>query len=134
MEAPGCASPYSEDLAMVVATFLNAAVPTSQLTIDQVLLFVGLRMASELGNVCAHCDLQENKLFVEFDSIRMLCLMSLLGFVKVRTDAVVEPQSSETGDLCLFKLFRDYVFRRVDSNENSILDMAHAVGACHVQI
>lgn len=119
--------PYSEDFALLVGTLRSAARPGAQVTTTQVLNLVGPRMAMELGNVWTHCDALESKLFVEFDSSRMFRLMGLLGFVNERGDAGVEPQWSETGDRYLLKLFRDYVFHRVDAHGSPILDMAHVV-------
>lgn len=119
--------PYSEDFAVLVGTLRSAARPGTQVTTTQVLNVVGPRMALELGNVWTHCDALETKLFAEFDSSRMFRLTSLLGFVNERGDAGVDPQWSETGDRYLLKLFRDYVFHRVDSHGNPVLDMAHVV-------
>lgn len=119
--------PYSEDFAALVGTLRSAARPGAQVSTTQVLSLVGPRMAQELGNVWTHCDALESKLFVEFDSSRMFQLMGLLGFVNERSDAGVEPQWSETGDRYLLKLFRDYVFHRVDAHGNPVLDMAHVV-------
>lgn len=119
--------PYSEDFVMLVTALREAGRPNSTITTAQVLGMVGPRLALELGNVWTHCDLLESKLFVEFDSSRMFRLMGLLGFVNERADAGVEPQWSETGDRYLLKLFRDYVFHRVDDSGNPVLDMAHVV-------
>lgn len=119
--------PYSEDFVMLVAALREAGRPGSTITTAQVLSMVGPRLALELGNVWTHCDSLESKLFVEFDSSRMFRLMGLLGFVNERGDAGVDPQWSETGDRYLLKLFRDYVFHRVDANGNPVLDMAHVV-------
>lgn len=120
-------TPYSEDFAVLVMSLLSAGVPTSTVTTNQILGLIGPRLALELGNVWTHSDSLESKLFVEFDSSRMFRLMGLLGFVNERTDAGVEPQWSETGDRYLLKLFRDYVFHRVDENGSPALDMAHVV-------
>lgn len=118
-------TPYSEDFAVLVMSLLGTAMPNSQVTVNQVLGLIGPRMALELGNVWTHSDALEGKLFVEFDSSRMFRLMSLLGFINERGDAGVEPQWAETGDRYLLKLFRDYVFHRVDEDGNPVLDMAH---------
>ena len=118
---------YSEDFTMLVMSLLSAGVPTSTVTTKQILGMIGPRLALELGNVWTHCDALESKLFVEFDSSRMFRLMGLLGFVNERADAGVEPQWSETGDRYILKLFRDYVFHRVNQNGNPELDMAHVV-------
>ncbi|PXF46119.1 PAB-dependent poly(A)-specific ribonuclease subunit PAN3 [Gracilariopsis chorda] len=127
VEAMRRLTPYSEDLTVLVMSLLSAAVPTSQVTTNQILGMIGPRLALELGNVWTHTDSLENMLFVEFDSSRMFRLMGLLGFVNERSDAGVEHQWSETGDRYLLKLFRDYVFHRVDENGKPILDMAHVV-------
>lgn len=118
-------TPYSDDLTVLIMSLLSAAMPASQVTTNQILGMIGPRLALELGNVWTHCDVIESKLFVEFDSSRMFRLMALLGFVNERADAGVEPQWSETGDRYLLKLFRDYVFHRVDNDGNPVLDMAH---------
>lgn len=118
-------TPYSNDLTVLTASLLSAAIPSSQVTINQILGMIGPRVALELGNVWTHCDGLESKLFVEFDSSRMFRLLCLLGFVNERGDAGVEPQWSETGDRYLLKLFRDYLFHRVDEAGNPTLDMAH---------
>lgn len=118
---------YSDDLIMLVATLKDAARPGNTVTTANILGMVGPRMALELGNVWSHCDALQSKLFVEFDSSRMFRLMGLLGFVNERADGGVDPQWSETGDRYLLKLFRDYVFHRVDSNGRPVLDMAHVV-------
>lgn len=120
-------TPYSEDFAVLVMSCLSASIPTSQITTNQILGMIGPRLALELGNVWTHSDALESKLFVEFDSSRMFRLMGLLGFVNERVDAGVEAQWSETGDRYLLKLFRDYMFHRMDGNGKPILDMAHVV-------
>lgn len=118
-------TPYSDDLTVLIMSLLSAAMPASQVTINQILGMIGPRLALELGNVWTHSDALEKRLFVEFDSSRMYRLITLLGFVNERADAGVEPQWSETGDRYLLKLFRDYVFHRVDDEGNAVLDMAH---------
>lgn len=118
-------TPYSDDLTVLIMSLLSAALPTSQVTTNQILGMIGPRLALELGNVWTHSDSMESKLYSEFDSSRMYRLMTLLGFVNERADAGVEPQWSETGDRYLLKLFRDYVFHRVDEEGNPVLDMAH---------
>lgn len=118
-------TPYSDDLTVLIMSLFSAAMPASQVTTNQILGMIGPRVALELGNVWTHCDALESKLFVEFDSSRMFRLMALLGFVNERADAGVEPQWAETGDRYLLKLFRDYVFHRVDDEGNPILDMGH---------
>ncbi|KAI0567635.1 PAN2-PAN3 deadenylation complex subunit PAN3 [Gracilaria domingensis] len=127
VEAMRRLTPYSEDFIVLVMSLLSAAVPSSQVTTNQILGMIGPRLALELGNVWTHCDALESMLFVEFDSSRMFRLLGLLGFVNERSDAGVEPQWSETGDRYLLKLFRDYVFHRVDANGKPVLDMAHVV-------
>lgn len=119
--------PYSDEFAVIVGTLRGALVPGAQVSTAQVLNMVGPRMAVELGHVWTHCDSLEKKLFSEFDSSRMFRLMALLGFVNERGDAGVDPQWSETGDRYLLKLFRDYVFHRVDAHGHAIVDMAHVV-------
>lgn len=120
-------TPYSEDFTVLVMSLFRAGIPTSQVTTNQILGMIGPRLALELGNVWTHSDSLERKLFAEFDSSRMFRLMSLLGFVNDRCDAGVEPQWAETGDRYLLKLFRDYVFHRVDANGKAVVDMAHVV-------
>lgn len=125
VEALRRSTPYSNDFTVLITSLLSAALPSSQITTNQILGMIGPRVALELGNVWTHSDAIENKLFVEFDSSRMFRLVCLLGFVNERADAGVEPQWSETGDRYMLKLFRDYVFHRVDDDGNPILDMAH---------
>lgn len=125
MNAMRSLTPYGDDLMVLIMSLLSAAMPTSQVTTNQVLGLIGPRMSLELGNVWTHSDALEKRLHVEFDSSRMFRLMTLLGFVNERADAGVEPQWSETGDRYLLKLFRDYVFHRVDDDGNAVLDMAH---------
>lgn len=120
-------TPYSEDFTMLIRTLLSAGIPSSTVTINQILGMVGPRLALELGHVWTHSDALERNLNVEFDSSRMFRLIGLLGFVNERSDAGVEPQWSETGDRYLLKLFRDYVFHRVDANGNPELNFAHVV-------
>lgn len=120
-------TPYTDDLTVLIMSLLSAAMPSSQVTTNQILGLIGPRIALELGNVWTHSDALERELFAEFDSSRMFRLMTLLGFVNERADAGVEPQWSETGDRYLLKLFRDYMFHRVDEDGNPILDMAHVI-------
>lgn len=119
---------YSADFVQVVAVLLAAASPTSRTVVRDVLAMVGPRMATEMSNVWIHADSLEAQVMKECDAGRLFRLTTLLGFVNERVDATTGDQHwSETGDRYLLKLFRDYVFHRVDEKGRPVTDMAHVV-------
>ncbi|KAJ1739269.1 PAB-dependent poly(A)-specific ribonuclease subunit 3 [Coemansia sp. RSA 990] len=101
---------------------------TPVITVEGILHLAGPRMLSELDAAWNETDMLANNLRTEMANGRLVRLMCKINFIAERTDGVVDPEWSETGDRYLIKLFRDYVFHTVDDNGRPVTSMAHVIG------
>lgn len=123
---------YSPDFTTLVETLVTGSTRGSSVSIRDALAGAAPQLAAELGNVHTYADGLTRALANEFDASRNFRLMALLGFVNERDDAGVSDHWSETGDRYVLKLFRDYVFHRVDPETNApLLDMGHVAECLH---
>lgn len=61
----------------------------------------------------------------ELENARAIRLVMKLGMINERGEFDSDPNWSENGERYLLKLFRDYVFHRVDENGRAVFDMGH---------
>ena len=63
----------------------------------------------------------------ELENARLFRLLSKLGFINERMEYNHDPQWSENGERYFLKLFRDYIFHHVDSQNNPVVDLGHVI-------
>ncbi|KAF2756818.1 hypothetical protein EJ05DRAFT_453718 [Pseudovirgaria hyperparasitica] len=63
----------------------------------------------------------------EVENGRLVRLMTKLGMINERTEYDRDPKWSESGARYPLKLFRDYVFHQVDSDNRPSLDIGHVI-------
>lgn len=61
----------------------------------------------------------------ELENARAIRLVMKLGMINERGEFDGDPNWSENGERYLLKLFRDYVFHRVDENGRAVFDIGH---------
>ncbi|KAJ2665680.1 PAB-dependent poly(A)-specific ribonuclease subunit 3 [Coemansia sp. RSA 1200] len=101
---------------------------TPVIAIDDILRLAGSRVFLELDAARRETDLLSRNLRLEMANGRLARLVCKINFITERTDSVMDPEWSETGDRYLIKLFRDYVFHLVSEDGRPVVDMAHVVG------
>ncbi|KAJ1737115.1 PAB-dependent poly(A)-specific ribonuclease subunit 3 [Coemansia sp. Benny D160-2] len=101
---------------------------TPVIAIDDILRLAGSRVFLELDAARRETDLLSRNLRLEMANGRLARLVCKISFITERTDSVMDPEWSETGDRYLIKLFRDYVFHLVSEDGRPVVDMAHVVG------
>ncbi|RDW80233.1 hypothetical protein BP6252_04871 [Coleophoma cylindrospora] len=74
-------------------------------------------------------DSLTSSLFSELENGRMARLLMKLGTINERPEYDSDPKWADTGERYVLKLFRDYVFHRVDANGHQVVDMGHII-AC----
>ena len=72
-------------------------------------------------------DYLETHLSRELENGRLVRLLIKLGFINERPEFDHNPQWHETGDRFLLKLFRDYVFHRVNEMGEPVVDLAYVL-------
>ncbi|KAI9886012.1 MAG: hypothetical protein M1823_002179 [Watsoniomyces obsoletus] len=98
-------------------------------TIDQFLRGISGQITSSFNSALHLDDQLHSELMRELENGRLFRLMAKLGFINERPEFDHDRQWSETGDRYLLKLFRDYVFHQVDSQNTPVVDLGHVV-AC----
>ncbi|CEP17331.1 hypothetical protein [Parasitella parasitica] len=103
---------YSPDLKNVAYYLLGK--PTMSKSIDEVFVLIGPRLLHELNSSQYYTDTLETSLGNELENSRLVRLMSKLNFIDERPEFEKDARWSETGDRYIIKLFRDYIFHRVN--------------------
>lgn len=75
-----------------------------------------------------HTDSLASELQRELENGRIVRLLMKLGMVNERQDFDNDPSWSENGERYTLKLFRDYVFHRVDEHGRPVFDVGHMLG------
>ncbi|KAJ2788941.1 PAB-dependent poly(A)-specific ribonuclease subunit 3 [Coemansia guatemalensis] len=101
---------------------------TPVVSVEDILRFAGSRVLAELDATRREADLVVDNLRLEMANGRLVRILCKINFIAERSDGLMDPEWSETGDRYLIKLFRDYVFHTVDSNGKPVADMAHVIG------
>lgn len=72
-----------------------------------------------------YTDALTSELFRELENSRIVRLLMKLGTINERQDHDNDPSWSENGERYTLKLFRDYVFHRVDEHGRPTFDIGH---------
>lgn len=72
-----------------------------------------------------HTDTLTSELQRELENGRLVRLLMKLGMINERQEYENDPGWSENGDRYTLKLFRDYVFHRVDEHGRPVFDIGH---------
>lgn len=76
-----------------------------------------------------YADSITSDLHRELENGRLVRLLMKLGMINERPEHDHDPNWSEHGDRFPLKLFRDYVFHRVDEHGRPVLDMGHMLNS-----
>jgi PAB-dependent poly(A)-specific ribonuclease subunit 3 len=117
--------PYSDPLKEVIRWLVTPH--DSPKTVDILLRGLAEPTANLVEMVIADRDNVSGYLARELANGRIARLMMKLGTINERGDFGNDPNWSENGDRYILKLFRDYVFHRVDENGKPSLDMGHMI-------
>ncbi|KAJ2080900.1 PAB-dependent poly(A)-specific ribonuclease subunit 3 [Coemansia sp. RSA 988] len=101
---------------------------TPVVSVEDILRLAGSRVLAELDAARREADLVVDNLRLEMSNGRLVRILCKINYITERSDGIMDPEWSETGDRYLIKLFRDYVFHMVDNNGKPITDMAHVIG------
>lgn len=119
---------YSDALKNTVIWLLTPASPAeSPKVVDNLISGISHQMVSVFDSNLHYTDTLNSELHKELENGRIARLMMKLGVVNERGDFDNEQSWSENGDRYMLKLFRDYVFHRVDERGMPLLDMGHIV-------
>lgn len=96
---------------------------------DQLITGMPHHMVECFDKNLQHTDMLTGELQRELENARIVRLMMKLGMINERHDFENDPNWSETGDRYTLKLFRDYVFHRVDETGRPVFDIGHMLSS-----
>lgn len=98
-------------------------------TVSELTVAVADHTFQSFDSTLHYNDELENQLKKEVENGRIVRLLCKLGFINERPEYDMDPTGrwSETGDRYYLKLFRDYVFHSVDSDNQPVVDLAHVL-------
>lgn len=121
---------YTAELKDTVAWLLTPA-PTggNPKLVDDLIRGISHHMAASYDMMLHANDSLTSELYRELENGRIVRLMVKLGSINERQEYDNDPAWSENGERYMLKLFRDYVFHRVDENGNPVVDLGHILRA-----
>lgn len=121
---------YSPELKDTVTWLLTPAQPGAALkSADDLIRGVSHHVAASYDMALHAADSLTSELYREVENGRLVRLLLKLGSVNERHEYDSDPAWSENGERYTLKLFRDYVFHRVDEHGHPVLDMGHMLRA-----
>ncbi|KAI3399506.1 hypothetical protein diail_6528 [Diaporthe ilicicola] len=94
---------------------------------DQLITGMPHHVIDNLDKNLQHTDTLTSELQRELENGRLVRLLMKMGMVNERQEFDSDPGWSENGERYTLKLFRDYVFHRVDEAGRPVFDMGHMV-------
>ncbi|KAJ9155347.1 PAN2-PAN3 deadenylation complex subunit PAN3 [Pleurostoma richardsiae] len=122
-------SSYSQELKELVAWLLAPIQAGNQKQVDDLIRGISHHMVESFDASLHHADSLTSELYRELENGRIVRLLLKLGTINERHEYDNDPAWSENGERYPLKLFRDYVFHRVDENGNPVIDMGHMLTA-----
>lgn len=92
---------------------------------DQLITGMPHHMVECFDKNLQHTDMLTSELQRELENGRIVRLLMKLGMINERQEFDNDPGWSENGERYTLKLFRDYVFHRVDEAGRPVFDMGH---------
>lgn len=92
---------------------------------EQLITGMPHHMADVFDKNLQYTDTLTSELHRELENGRLVRLLVKLGMINERAEYEGDPGWSEVGDRYILKLFRDYVFHRVDEHGRPAYDMGH---------
>ncbi|KAF3760008.1 hypothetical protein M406DRAFT_283721 [Cryphonectria parasitica EP155] len=92
---------------------------------EQLITGMPNQMVECLDRNLQHTDMLTNELQRELENGRVVRLLMKLGTINERLEYDGDPSWSENGERYTLKLFRDYVFHRVDEHARPVFDVGH---------
>lgn len=96
-------------------------------TADQLITGMPHHMVECFDKNLQHTDTLTSELQRELENGRVVRLLMKLGMINERQEFDNDPSWSENGERYTLKLFRDYVFHRVDEAGRPVFDIGHMV-------
>ncbi len=119
---------YGKELQAAVV-WLYSAMQNQEKTIEQFLSNISSQMVTAFDAALQLDDQLNSEFAREVENARLFRLMAKLGFINERPEYEHDRQWSENGERYYLKLFRDYIFHQVDTQENPVIDLGHVL-AC----
>lgn len=116
---------YTKELCDTVNWLLSPSVKN----IAEFYTGIASHVVESLDSVLHAQDSLTSNLFSELENGRTARLLMKLGTINERPEYESDHKWADTGERYVLKLFRDYVFHRVDANGHPVVDMGHII-AC----
>lgn len=123
------ASQYSRELSHIIAGLIAAPTGSGFVSWRSLCAALGDRVFDEIDRSNTSVDTVAMELQKECENGRLARLLIKLCMVVERAEMLGDVRWSETGDRYLLKLFRDFVFHRVDENGTPRVDWGGIIEA-----
>ncbi|KAH8699010.1 putative poly(A)-binding protein-dependent poly(A) ribonuclease [Talaromyces proteolyticus] len=118
---------YSPQLKNSVIWLLNAMQMDQERNIDIFISGISSQLISTFDSALHMDDQLTSDISRELENGRLVRLLTKLNFVNERPEYEHDRQWSENGERYFLKLFRDYVFHQVDSQNSPVVDLGHVL-------
>jgi PAB-dependent poly(A)-specific ribonuclease subunit 3 len=118
---------YGVQLKESVIWLLNSTQPDQPRNIDVFITGISSHLTAAFDSTLHLNDQLNSELSREMENARIVRLMTKLNLINERPEYNHDPQWSENGERYFLKLFRDYVFHQVDSQNNPVVDLGHVL-------
>lgn len=118
---------YSPQLKNSVFWLLNGMQKDQERNIDIFISGISSQLISTFDSSLHMDDQLTSDLGRELENGRLVRLVTKLNFVNERPEYEHDRQWSENGERYFLKLFRDYVFHQVDSQNSPVVDLGHVL-------
>lgn len=117
---------YSTDLKDIIGWLVTPVQPGSgSKQIEDLVRGISHQVMANFDMSLHHADTLNSELYRELENGRVVRLLLKLGSINERQEYDNDPAWSEHGERYLLKLFRDYLFHRVDEQGHPVIDMGH---------
>ncbi|KKY20858.1 putative pab-dependent polyspecific ribonuclease subunit pan3 [Phaeomoniella chlamydospora] len=118
---------YAQTSIQTAIHWLCSALHNPDRTIDAFIREIASEAILALNSALHFEDQLTCQLSRELENGRLVRLLAKFGFINERPEYDHDPRWSENGDRYFLKLFRDYVFHQVDSQNNPVVDLGHVL-------
>lgn len=110
--------------------FLLMLMNAQSLHVQQVMQALGSHTFHSLANMAQHAEATDRLLGRQMENGRLLSILLKMGLVNDRPAGQnVGRGWTETGNVYMLKLFRDFVFHQVNDDQTPVVDFGHTIGS-----
>eukprot|EP00116_Pleurobrachia_bachei_P003692 sb/3463954/ len=116
-------SVYSQDVKMLLQHILQKSLQPKK--VNDLMPLIGARFYAHIERLRQQCDRTEAELVKELENGRLFRLLCKINSILDRPEHQLDPTWCETGERHILKIFRNYLFHKVDDVGAPWVDLPH---------